>query len=105
MICTPLSERTIKKTRKNHRCGWCDEQIDSGSTGIPYRSYIWEDGPVSEWMHPECRGALNRASYDEIEEGWTPGDFHRGTTDNINDDPLPDVWRPSISRKDEYTYV
>lgn len=49
------------KTRKQQTCAWCGERIPAGTADIWARSYIWEDGPQSDWMHPECRGAMGDA--------------------------------------------
>ena len=68
-------------TRKPHRCGWCNERIPAGTSEIWSRSYIWEDGPQSDWMHPECYEAMMSLDPGELQEGWMPGDFERGQTE------------------------
>ena len=68
-------------TRKPHRCGWCDERIPEGSRDIWTRSYIFEDGPQSDWMHPECYDAMGELDSGELSEGWMPGDFLRGSVE------------------------
>jgi hypothetical protein len=73
----------VVTVRKVHLCAWCDERIEMGET-VPYRSYVWEDGIASEWLHPECREAMRRVPYDELEEGYYPGDYTRGGTEYLN---------------------
>jgi len=66
-------------TRKLHRCGWCNELIPEGTPDIWARSYIFDDGPQSDWMHPECYEAMGELDHGERCEGWMPGDFLRGS--------------------------
>ena len=76
-------EDKIVTTRKVHQCGWCDEKIEEHSK-VPYRSFIVADeGKVSEWQHPECRTAFRRMDWSDwgADEGYIPGDFKRGTTE------------------------
>ena len=68
-------------TRKPHRCGWCDELIPRGTAGIWAQSYIFEDGPQSDWMHPECFNAMGDLDREDLSDGWMPGDFLRGSTE------------------------
>lgn len=75
-----LSNKEVK-VRKPHKCGWCAERIETGERAQA-RSYIWEDGPQSDRMHPECYAAM--LSYPEpsdLWDGWMPGQFQRGTHD------------------------
>ena len=81
MCYTELSEPKQVTTRKNHRCGWCDELIPKGTTDIWSRSYIFEDGPQSDWMHPECWDAMFEMDHCDLAEGWMPGDFVRGSVE------------------------
>ena len=69
-------------TRKDHRCGWCNEMILKGTPDIWARSFIFEEGPQSEWMHPECYEAMNEIDFEYISDGWIPGDFARGSTES-----------------------
>lgn len=77
MMYTPIQEKLVK-TRVEHRCEWCDEDVDKGTTAF-YRAYVWEGDFNSGYMHEECRAALLKAPADLIEEGWTPGEFKKGT--------------------------
>jgi hypothetical protein len=78
---TEMTYRLIRhgdvKTRKRHRCEWCNEVIDIGST-VPSRTYFWEGAIQTAYMHPECWKAMESADQQDLEEGWTPGDFERG---------------------------
>ena len=78
---TELEAKEVR-CRKAHRCGWCDQIVERGASAF-YRAYIWEDGPQSDWMHPECKTAMD-ACDDDLSEGWTPGDFPRGGSVNIH---------------------
>ena len=71
-----LSNRQVK-TRKCHPCCWCGEMIPKGALAQA-RSYIWEDGPQSDWMHIECYEAMSTLPTAETSDGWLPGDFARG---------------------------
>ena len=67
------SARDIARTRKPHRCCWCDEPIPQGSPAR-YMAGYW---------HDECQQAYNRMSNEECDDvldGWMAGDFQRGKT-------------------------
>jgi hypothetical protein len=66
-------------TRKPHRCEWCDEVLPVGST-VHYRCYVIDGEFRTGWMHLECWDAMGSMDYRDLEEGWQPGDFKRGTT-------------------------
>jgi len=70
----------IVNTIKPHPCCWCNEAIDTGSN-VRYRTYPWDEGITSEWWHPECWAAMKQVPYDELEEGFLPGDYNRGGTE------------------------
>jgi len=76
---TMLQDKMVT-TRKVHPCVWCNETIQSGAQ-VRHRAYPWEDYIVSEWWHPECWGAMAQVPYDELEEGFFPGDYARGGTE------------------------
>lgn len=65
--------------RKRHRCEWCNEYIEIGEQSH-YRAYVWEEGFQTGYMHKECKEAMDEYPnrYD-LEEGWMPGDFRRGS--------------------------
>ncbi len=67
--------------RKPHRCEWCNEPIAKGERA-QYRAYVWEDGPMSGWMHFECWDAMHELPTRDLMDGWTPGDFERGSTES-----------------------
>ena len=68
--------------RKPHRCEWCAERIEKGEDAH-YRSYVWDDGLQSGWMHPECWAAMSEEDYRNLEDGWMPGDYKRGTCECV----------------------
>lgn len=62
----------VKKSRKAHRCSWCDVPIVKGSL---YFRVVGHHGDFwSAKMHPECKHAWATTCDDE----WTPGEFDRG---------------------------
>jgi hypothetical protein len=46
----PLQTRTA---RKAHRCTWCGEPIDTGSTYV-HQTGVYDNRWFSNKMHPEC---------------------------------------------------
>ena len=73
-----LSDKEVT-TRKPHVCAWCGTRIEKGERAQS-RSYIWDNGPQSDHMHPECYAAMK--SYPEPSElwdGWMTGEFKRGS--------------------------
>lgn len=77
MSYTELQSKTVT-TRKDHSCSWCSEKIERGSK-VPYRSYIWDDRIQSDWMHPKCHDAMFAEDQINLENGWSPGDYKRGS--------------------------
>lgn len=75
-----LTDSHEVKCRKSHECAWCGKFIEKGSKAIS-RSYIWESGPQTDWMHHECNDAMHTAPRDVLNDGWLPGDFVRGSTE------------------------
>jgi hypothetical protein len=80
--------RTVKRSRKWHRCSWCAEGIEVGQ---PYRAYRFAvDGETwTVHMHPECYSAMERAFKDDPWFTWGPGDFARGSTQQPNSSEIP----------------
>jgi len=72
---TSLTEKTVKKGRRDHRCIWCNEIIPKGSEHI-YRAYIFDNEFQTDRMHGECFGVMGDA--DDFDEGFMPGEFNRG---------------------------
>lgn len=68
--------------RKPHVCGWCGTRIEKGET-VHFRSYLWHEnnGWTEDWMHLECREAMQSVDAADIRDGWTPGDFLRGSVE------------------------
>ncbi len=75
-----FNHRIVKRSRKQHECSWCAEDI---KVGQPYYSYRWvADGcdAGSVQMHPECYSAMEQAAKDDPWFTWSLGDFARGST-------------------------
>lgn len=76
----------VKKTRKNHRCGWCGTRIEAGSAAS-HSSGVSDGDFWSDHYHPECQAAIdssetNQSLRDDLYDGWIPGDWARGRTDD-----------------------
>lgn len=67
------SERLIKKSRKFHRCFWCAEIINEGSSYYDVASK-WEGNFWSGKFHTECYNAWSKTCDGE----FTPGEYKRG---------------------------
>ena len=80
--------RWIAKTRKPHYCDWCNKMIEPGSSA-QYNSGVFEGDFFSGHRHPECSAACDSLPYYDLANGWSPGDFSRGRTD---DKKLPPVF-------------
>ena len=65
-------------TRKPHQCEWCGEQIAKGEKAQA-RGYVNDGDMVSSHQHPECYQAMQGVDNWELEEGWFPGDYMRGS--------------------------
>jgi hypothetical protein len=68
------------RCRNDHECAWCGGFLIKGELAMT-RSYIWEDGPQRDWMHPECSNAMGRCDPPYLSEGWMPGDWVRGSVE------------------------
>lgn len=81
----------INRTRKVHRCGWCGRKIEQGARAH-YSCGKFDGDFWSQHMHPECYHATRSMSYDDLAEGWYPGEHARGRTDDMHDArPMFDV--------------
>jgi hypothetical protein len=70
---------TSPKARKEYCCAWCNEKILKGEEHS-YRAYIFDGIMQDDRMHFECASAMGKAPKDlELEEGFMPGEFKRGT--------------------------
>lgn len=76
LISMILNVRRIESTYIHHKCVWCGEKISSHSSAIN-RVYIFEGDFNSDYLHPECNNALEKA--DNLEDGFDAGSFKRGT--------------------------
>lgn len=80
------SSRWIKSTRTRHHCWWCNEVIPVGSAA-KYVAGKWQGDFNDCHAHPECQAAFDSLPYDELTEGWLPGDHARGRTDDEHRQP------------------
>lgn len=78
--------RWIKATRKPHCCDWCAQRIEKGSRAF-YSAGVWEGDFFAGHRHQECHHAQNHANRDDLMNGWMPGDYARGRTDDDFDAP------------------
>jgi hypothetical protein len=75
-------------TRKTHVCAWCGEDIEPFQSAN-YRSYVFQGDFTTDYMHPECHDAMNRADYFD-DEGFDPGVNTRGKTERESEE-APDA--------------
>ena len=73
-----IRQKTIV-CRKQHRCAWCGEHIKIAETAI-YRAYTF-DGFQWDWMHSECYQAMGETPHDDVDEGFLPGNYKRGSAE------------------------
>lgn len=65
--------------RKEYFCEWCSESISKGEKHF-VRFYAFEGQTNSGRMHLECEMAMGDEDPQNLSEGWTPGDYRRGST-------------------------
>ena len=63
------------KTRKPHRCEWCYQPIEVGSSAYNYRG-MFEDEWQNWYMHPECHFEMTQED-DGYGDGFEPGSHER----------------------------
>ena len=76
-------QRKEVKCRKSHFCSWCAGHIPAGNYAA-YRAYVWNGDFHNDWMHDDCDRAMRAIDPSDFPDGWTPGDFERGSTVCIN---------------------
>lgn len=96
------SGRWINKTRKIHSCCWCGKRIEVGSAAS-YAAGVFEGDFWSGHYHPECQAAQDSMSYSDLMDGWCPGDFARGRTDDEFN--LPPIFSPDYRGKTQLEAV
>ena len=69
------------KVRKSRPCMYCGEVIEKGDKG-QYREYKFHGEFTRDHMHPECYKASGELYYWELDNGWSPGDYKRGSTES-----------------------
>ena len=65
--------------RKQYFCVWCYENILKGEKHLS-RAYKMEGDFCADRMHLECDKALQSMPHDETCDGFTEGEFQRGST-------------------------
>jgi hypothetical protein len=69
---------TIKAAKSAHRCSWCAERIDIGTTYMRYRYFNGGDAGTVK-LHPECNAVLDKTIREEGGDyEFAPGDNPRG---------------------------
>ena len=79
MSYTELSSKYVK-SKKEHSCEWCAEKILIGEKCF-YRAYISDRDFMHGRMHIECEEAMLTVDHRELEDGWSPGDYKRGSSE------------------------
>ena len=69
-------------TRKRHVCCWCGEWIGRGYRARSRVYNVYNEGLVTDYMHPECYDASDdAAAYEGSWIEWETGDYRRGSTE------------------------
>lgn len=77
---TLIDEVTIKAARKEHRCNWCQEAIEVGTSYVRQRLVDGSDAWVFR-AHPECDAAFSSLDRIDQETACTYGEtYTRGCT-------------------------
>jgi hypothetical protein len=89
-----FQSKWVKKTRKVHSCDWCGKRIEAGSA-TEYQAGVFEGDFFAGHLHPECAAAKDSLPWQELQDGWMPGDWARGRADDDYDQPpaFPDTYR------------
>lgn len=77
MSITSLRSKEVV-TRKQYQCEWCGEAIEKGDFAES-RTYVYDGEMISSHQHPECYLAMQTVENWKLEDGWSPGDFVRGS--------------------------
>ena len=73
------AETIIRKTRKPHRCCFCDLQIAKGQLAV--RHVYRDDGICTSYAHEDCQLATEWAKWDALDyESHSDGGEFRRTT-------------------------
>jgi hypothetical protein len=79
------NKRKIKRTRKLHRCSWCDELIPVGDPSV-YHSGVYDGDFYADHMHVECdvaKESITEKEWREWDYTYIPGSFKRGTKEEL----------------------
>lgn len=77
-------DKLVIKARKSHRCGWCPERIEAGTSYFKLAGYNEDFWHCK--VHPECKKAWENFPADrrdELDDGYLPHSYKRGTTEYI----------------------
>lgn len=66
------------KTRKAHRCDYCQDDIEAGTENVLYEWGIFDGSPFSRYTCHECEPYVDRfwRTYDKYEEGLADYEVH-----------------------------
>jgi hypothetical protein len=80
-----IDQTLVKKAQRPHRCEWCGERIQKGSS-YTKRVYKFEGDFNHACQHNECFRAMCSNQW-ESNEGFDFGMFARGRTDDDRSQP------------------
>lgn len=75
-----LKNKTVV-AKKIHTCEWCDETIHPDAI-VKYRVYVFDGQFCHGWMHMDCHDAMSSVDWEDG-DFWSPGDFKRGSTEQL----------------------
>jgi len=90
----------VARTRKPHRCSWCDESIPAGSAAVS-GSGQWEGDFWHGYEHPECYRAAQYEWFYLDEEYPEPGTMQRGQCLEKGDTSDSILWSPAPVTQEE----
>jgi hypothetical protein len=67
--------------RNEYSCVWCGEKILKKEKHVS-RVYKFDGDFHSDRLHLECEDALGQFTFDELSDGFTEGEFKRGSTES-----------------------
>lgn len=73
----PLTSNRVK-ARKRHHCDWCNELIETGEV-YQLDSGVFDCEMQRTRMHLECYSAMSSRPRNQVESGFSPGSYERGT--------------------------
>jgi len=76
-----FKERAVK-TRKEYSCDWCAERIEKGVSAVRC-AWVCDGRFGHGHRHLECFEAQQRLEAHYLVDGWAPGSFKRGSTEEL----------------------